>query len=180
MADPGETAGDLAPGAIASRLRREVRATRQHHALEHATLQVLAARGQLSLGGGVSDPRGFTLFGDMNLADTRVAAQAALEALQDGHEDLAIHPNCGTNLMMQSMLCLAAGLFRPVRRRLTPFRLILLLPLFMIAIAGGQLLGLRAQAYTTLADVADRRLRQVYAVSVLGRRCLRVEFGPDA
>ena len=91
-------------------LKRWVRATRQNHALEHATLQLLAERGALTEGAGVSDPGGFTLLGDMNLPDTERAVTDALAALQDGQSHLAIHPQCGSNLMAQAGLCLIVGL----------------------------------------------------------------------
>ncbi len=159
-------------------LQRWVRATRQNHALEHATLQLLAARRALSTGGGVSDPGGFTLIGDMNLADTETAAADALAALQAGEAELAIHPQCGSNLLAQAILCLSVALlcFGPQRKRTFP-RLAAALYGFLAAILGGRLLGPYLQAYTTLPAAADREIRAVFPISVLGRRGLRVSTG---
>ena len=158
-------------------LKRWVRATRQNHALEHATLQLLAERGALTEGAGVSDPGGFTLLGDMNLPDTERAVTDALAALQDGQSHLAIHPQCGSNLMAQAGLCLIVGLtcFGSRRKRTLP-SLIVALCGFVAAIVGGRILGPYLQRYTTLSDVLDREVRDVFPISVLGRRCLRVNI----
>ncbi len=163
-------------------LQQGVRATRQHHALEHATLQLLAARGALSEGGGLSDPGGFVLVGDMSLAATETAVQDALAALQAGAAALALHPQCGSNLSAQAALCLGVGwlCFGP-RQKLTLPRLTVALCGFMVAIVlGDRYLGPGVQRYTTLADVADRDIKAVFPISVLGRRCLRVAIGSRA
>ena len=159
-------------------LQQWVRATRQNHALEHATLQLLAARGALSEGGGVSDPGGFTLTGDMTLSDTKTVATDALVALQAGESELAIHPYCGSNLLMQATLCLCVALLclGPQRKRTFP-GLVVALCGFLAAILGGRILGPRLQLYTTLSEVTDREITDVFPISVLGRRCLRVTTG---
>lgn len=94
--------------------RSMVQMLRQHHAIEHATVTLLSQR----LPGvplmARSDLQGFTLFGD---ADTHLVEQAAHEALhrlQAGESGLAVHPNCGTNLVTSGVLSgmaamLAAG-----------------------------------------------------------------------
>src|SRR6266568_5574467 len=76
------------------------RRIRQNHALEHATITVLS--------GYVSDLRisarsssnGFIIFGDVDLGQLRRALDEALYRLQAGEAELAIHPNCGTNLVV--------------------------------------------------------------------------------
>lgn len=162
-------------------LQKWVRATRQHHALEHATLQLLAARDAFTAGGGVSDPGGFTLMGDMNVADTETAVADALAALRDGNSHLAIHPQCGSNLLTQAGLCLCVALqfFGPRRKRTFPL-LVTALCGFLAAILGGRILGPYLQLYTTLSDVADREVKDVFPISVLGRRCMRVVIGSSS
>ena len=162
-------------------LQKWVRNTRQHHALEHATLQLLAERGALTTGGGVSDPGGFTLMGDMSVPDTQTAATDALAALQDGNSHLAIHPQCGSNFLTQAVLCLCVALllFGPKRQRTFPM-LVTALCSFLAAILGGRILGPYLQLYTTLSDVADREVKDVFPISVLGRSCLRVVIGSGA
>jgi len=79
-------------------------ATRRNHALEHATLKVLAERYKGIKMMGHSNPGGFLLFADL---PTELVTEAVLEArkrLQAGEKDLAIHPGCGTNVAASSFL----------------------------------------------------------------------------
>ena len=77
---------------------------RQHHAIEHATVTLLSQR----LPGvplmARSDLRGFTLFGNAETHLVEEAAHEALSRLQAGESGLAVHPNCGTNLVTSGML----------------------------------------------------------------------------
>ena len=85
------------------------RQTRRNHALEHATMQVLSRRYNDLRMAGISGPLGFTLIGDL---PTEVVTDAVLEAqrrLQAGEKDLAVHPNCGTNLVASSGIAGAAA-----------------------------------------------------------------------
>jgi hypothetical protein len=45
-----------------------------------------------------SNSDGFTIFGDVDLGQLRIALDEALSRLLAGEAELAIHPNCGTNL----------------------------------------------------------------------------------
>jgi hypothetical protein len=76
-----------------------VRQTRRNHAFEHATIHVLSSRVRGLRMSGISDAGGFTLFGDVPTAQVKRAAEDALARLQQGEVRLAIHPNCGTNLV---------------------------------------------------------------------------------
>ncbi len=71
--------------------------TRRNHALEHATLHVLAAQRPNQPMAGHSNPTGFFILGDLPIEDIRAAADQALTRLRAGESDLAIHPGCGTN-----------------------------------------------------------------------------------
>ena len=92
------------PSAVLTDLLKAVRNTRQHHAWEHATLHVLGGRGQVRQASGLSDPSGFTLFGAMAVEDVNRAAADAQAAIDEGRRGLAIHPDCGTNLVVQAVL----------------------------------------------------------------------------
>lgn len=74
------------------------RRTRQNHALEHATITILSQRIPELNVAAHSNPNGFVVFGDVDLGELRRAADEALHRLQAGEKELAIHPNCGTNL----------------------------------------------------------------------------------
>jgi hypothetical protein len=79
---------------------------RSNHALEHATLHVLQQKGVKTQMGGISDSGGFWIYGDVGTDIIFEAAQEALKRLADGESDLAVHPNCGTNIAVG---CVAAG-----------------------------------------------------------------------
>ena len=69
--------------------------TRRNHGLEHATIHILD---QYRLSGRSHD-RGFVLIGDVPTDEVERAAQEALRRLKAGERKLAVHPNCGTNLV---------------------------------------------------------------------------------
>ena len=93
------------PRALAAVLQQ----TRQHHAIEHATIHLLAARFPRRVFAGMSDPWGFTLYGQLPSEAIEEAVGEAIQRLQDGEEDLAFHPNCGTNLTAAILLVTAAA-----------------------------------------------------------------------
>jgi hypothetical protein len=78
---------------------------RRNHALEHATLHMLEAKSPDMRAGGRASSNGFYLYGD--LPDESAVCNAANEAIQrmnQGQSDLAIHPRCGTNLVTAGVL----------------------------------------------------------------------------
>src|SRR5579885_2551570 len=76
------------------------RRVRQNHALEHATITILSNMVPDLRVSARSTSRGFTVFGDVDLGQLRRALDEALRRLQAGEVELAIHPNCGTNLVV--------------------------------------------------------------------------------
>src|SRR5258708_2127856 len=74
------------------------RRVRQNHALEHATFTILAGMDPSFSGSARSFSDGFVVFANVDLGLLRRAADEALRRLQAGEAELAIHPNCGTNL----------------------------------------------------------------------------------
>lgn len=74
------------------------RRIRQNHALEHATITILSERVPNLSVSARSSSDGFIVFGDVDLGELRRASEEALGRLQAGEAELAIHPNCGTNL----------------------------------------------------------------------------------
>lgn len=86
-----------------------IRFTRRNHALEHATMKVLAEKYKGVKMMGHSNPTGFLLLADL---PTELVTEAVLEArkrLQAGEADLAIHPGCGTNYAASSILAGSAS-----------------------------------------------------------------------
>ncbi len=158
-------------------VRDAVRHTRQHHAIEHATLMLLALRfpGQRLVG--YSDPRGFTVFGDLTAEAVRRAVGDALLRLQAGEHHLAIHPNCGTNLAVTGLLVTLAALVGSAGSRRDPLSRFAGALLFVLpALVVGQPLGLRLQQYTTLADVGDRWVKEIKPLDLPMVTAYRVWF----
>jgi len=158
-----------------------VRRTRQHHAIEHATLHLLASRHPGRRMAGYSDAGGFTILGDVPIDQVRRAVSDALLHLQAGESGLAIHPNCGTNLVVTGIMATAAALvgrgLTGRRRRTVPGErfagaLLLVVP----ALIAAQPVGLRLQKYTTLASVGDRWIKSIRPVEMAGLHACRVSF----
>ena len=149
--------------------------TRQHHAIEHATLHMLATRHPSKRFTGYSDPLGFTIAGDLDEQSLRRAVGDALLRLQAGEHGLAIHPNCGTNLVTSAVLvALVATLTGNKRNAMERFitTLIAILPVILFAKTVGHYL----QGDTTSTEVGDRCVAVIHPV-LLGRICAhRVVF----
>lgn len=77
---------------------------RRNHALEHATLQVLAEKKVSGNMAGLSDTRGFWVFGDVDSEDLVANVEEARERLISGEHTLAIHPHCGTNFAVAGII----------------------------------------------------------------------------
>ena len=76
---------------------------RRNHAVEHATIHVLAPRCPDIGLAGRADTKGFYLYGRVGTDDVRAAVNAALERLI-GEPELAVHPRCGTNLVVSGLV----------------------------------------------------------------------------
>ena len=142
--------------------------TRRNHALEHATLKILARKYDNKKIGGHSNPAGFFLFGDMALEDIGVAIEEAMTRLRAGEKELAIHPGCGTNVAT-SMLLPATFAFVPMQRARSTIWRILLIPFaFGLGLVGYLLskpLGPWLQRHvTTEADLGDLRVTEILFV----------------
>jgi hypothetical protein len=91
-------------------VRSPALALRQHHGIEHATIAVLTRRCPGIQLVARSDLGGFIVLGEVETTTLAAAAREALARLQGGEKDLAVHPNCGTNLVTAGILSGAAAL----------------------------------------------------------------------
>jgi hypothetical protein len=142
--------------------------TRRNHALEHATLHVLARKFPTHRMAGHSNPTGFYLLGALDAQEIWSAATEALTRLRAGESKLAIHAGCGTNLATSAIL---AGAFAWIPLRATKSLLfkILLLPLAVTLAAFGYLLSQGAGPWlqanvTTEANLGDLRILDIIPV----------------
>src|SRR5260370_17006224 len=76
------------------------RRIRQNHALEHATITILSGYVPDLRVSARSSSRGFIIFGDVDLGQLRRSLDEALQRLQAGEAELAIHPNSATTLVL--------------------------------------------------------------------------------
>ena len=88
---------------------REFLILRQVHALEHATVWVLSNLSNHSSEddetiGGLSTEQGFFLYGKINSLHLKKSVKIALNRLQRGEWNLALHPRCGTNASVAAFL----------------------------------------------------------------------------
>lgn len=141
--------------------------TRRNHALEHATLHMLAHTHTGTMAGH-SNPTGFFLFGNFSTQDIWAAATEALERLRGGESGLAIHAGCGTNMATTALL---AGTFAWSVLRLAKSTLmkILLLPLAVFLGVVGFLISrplgpVLQQRITTEANMGNMQIIDIIPI----------------
>lgn len=146
-----------------------VRRTRRNHALEHATIHVLSGRIKSARLAGRSSDSGFVLIGNVPTAEVERAAQEALTRMQKGERRLALHPNCGTNLVTAGALTTFSGWLglRTTDKPVSLDRLSFTMALMMLAILISQPLGMALQKhFTTKDEPGDLEIESVSAREV--------------
>ena len=139
---------------------------RRNHALEHATIHVLSERHGKQALVGRSSIWGFRIYGNVPTEDIVAAAREGLRRLRAGRREMAVHPNCGSNIALAgSLSALGAFLALGSSRNNKGCRL-LRLPAAMVAATLGillaQPLGPMFQAtVTTQPDIGDTRITHV-------------------
>ena len=159
---------------------------RRNHALEHATMHILGrTHRNLRLVGNASFD-GFYVYGAIPTENLRAAAEQGLQALKNGQAQMAIHPNCGSNLVVAGLLT-GLGVFltmgglakKPPKGFLA--RLSYLPLAITTAIAGiflAKPLGTMVQAHiTTDAQVGDMQIVGIIQDTLFGipRHHIRTE-----
>ena len=135
---------------------------RRNHGLEHATIHILnRQRYKLS---GRSSETGFVLLGEAPTEDVESAVREALARMKAGERQLALHPNCGTNLVTSGFLVTAVAFFgfagRRWRRAWERFPTMMIL--MMAAILLSMPLGMSLQRhFTTEGDLGEMELVSV-------------------
>lgn len=146
------------------------RRVRQNHALEHATVTILTNELPGLSVSARSNTRGFMIFADLDPIIVRRAADEAMERLLAGEANLAIHPNCGTNLAVGMSLALVGSLWSLTAMRQRT-RLATAVGSAFASFLVARPLGALAQKYlTTQPDLNDIRIVDVRSRHMLGRR----------
>ena len=138
--------------------------TRRNHALEHATLHMLAHTHNQPMAGH-SNPTGFFILGDISTDDLRAAADEAHARLNAGERGLAVHPGCGTNLATSAVLA-STFAWIPLRGRKSTLGRLAILPLAVAFAALGfslaRPLGPKLQEHiTTEADLGAMQITEI-------------------
>ncbi len=158
---------------------------RKNHALEHASIHVLAKKNSRKTISGYSFFNGFWLFGELKIQDVQEAVDVAIARLRNGEKQLAIHPGCGTNLMI-SGLCTAAGALAVLsgadtaRKKADRFPTLIAVSSLMITLS--RPLGFQAQKHvTTDPDMHGMWVTGINSSELFGLPCFFVEthFSPD-
>jgi hypothetical protein len=111
------------------------RSMRRNHALEHATINVVAERYGRAALTGMPDREGFHLRGRLDPDAFVASGQQAIKRLRDGERSLAIHRRCPTSLVGAQLLL--AIVSTAVLLLIDQFSA----PTFLAALLGAALLG---------------------------------------
>src|SRR6266487_2392492 len=144
------------------------RRIRQNHALEHATITILSNRLPDLRVSARSSSDGFIIFGDVDLGELRIALDEALTRLQAGEAELAIHPNCGTNLAVGISL-ITIGTLLGMASNHQRTRVMAAAASSFAGWAAARPVGEYVQKhFTTLPDLAGVRITDIARRTVLG------------
>lgn len=150
------------------------RRVRQNHALEHATVTLLTRDDPRLSVSARSNARGFTIFADLDPRKVRAACDEALRRLHRGEVELAIHPNCGTNLAVGTSVMMVGSLFGLTAMRART-RIASAMASSLAGVAVARPLGQMLQRYvTTSADLGDLCIADVVRKRFLGRPVVEV------
>jgi hypothetical protein len=139
-----------------------VSSLRRNHAVEHATMHILARRQPYLSVIARTTLDGFHVYGRV---DTKALADASTEALtrlQVGESELAVHPRCGTNLAVAGFLAGVATFLAMGRSRSRLSRFPRLVFAATLAVMMAQPLGLLIQErFTTSSEVAGLSVKGI-------------------
>jgi Domain of unknown function (DUF6391) len=150
------------------------RRIRQNHALEHATITILSGYIPELRVSARSNSRGFIIFGDVDLGQLRRSVDEALQRLQAGEAELAIHPNCGTNLVVGVSL-FAMGTLLGMTSSRARTRVTSTAFSSIAGIMAARPLGQFVQKHiTTLPDLEGVRVSKIFRRKILGMTIVEV------
>jgi hypothetical protein len=151
------------------------RRIRQNHALEHATITILSGYIPELRVSARSSSRGFIIFGDVDLGQLRRALDEALQRLQAGEAELAIHPNCGTNLAVGLSLA-TLGTLLGLASSHTRTRVASTAFSSVAGVMAARPLGQFVQKHvTTLPDLQGVRVSKIFRRKILGITIVEVQ-----
>ncbi len=148
--------------------------TRWNHAIEHGTIHILSRMMPFTNMAGRSTSRGFFIYGDIPTDALREGVQEAIHRITGGEHQLAIHPNCGTNMISSAILAAGATMLatNSTRRRGLTEQVPAGVLGALLGVVLGQVVGLRLQAHlTTNTDFTHARIIEIQRRN-LGKRVI--------
>ncbi|HEX3639665.1 MAG TPA: DUF6391 domain-containing protein [Ktedonobacteraceae bacterium] len=150
------------------------RRVRQNHALEHATITILSGMVSDLNVSARSSADGFIIFGNVDLGVLRKAMDEALKRLQAGEAELAIHPNCGTNIAVGISLITLGTLFSLASNQ-PRTRIATAAASSLAGLVAARPVGQYVQRHlTTLPDLTGVRVTEIARRKVLGLTFIEV------
>jgi len=137
---------------------------RWNHAIEHGSIHILSRMMPYVNMAGRSNGRGFFIYGDIPTDMLEKAVQEAIDRIGAGEHQLAIHPNCGTNMISSAALAAGGTMLATTgtkRRGLTEQIPAGVLGALM-GVLLGQVVGMRLQALiTTSPNFPQARIKKI-------------------
>lgn len=142
-------------------------AVKQNHALEHATIVLLAKKFPDARLSGISFAAGFFVFGELPTEAILPTAEEALQLLRTTQPELAVNERCGTNLAVAGMLTgLSSMAVAKMRRPYSTANNVILASTAALILA--RPLGLLVQRYvTTQTPNSSMRILGVKPMTVM-------------
>ncbi len=149
---------------------------RRNHGIEHATVHVLSERDPSIQLIGRADTTGFNIYGNVATDALQAATREALKRLRRGEANLAVHPRCGTNLVVAGLLtALAAAVAlgrKPSVRKLPDVILATTLAVFTAQPLGNKI----QERITTSPDAVGARFAGIRQQQVRGLKIQHVDI----
>ena len=156
---------------------------RKNHAMEHASIHVLTRSMPGVSFAGYSFIKGFWILGKADLQNVQKGVEMAYARLKNGERQLAVHPNCGTNLAVTGLCTAAAAM---ISLKFEPdddsdfSRFSALTTAGLFGALAGRPLGPKIQQHiTTDADVSDLSIVSIHCSSLRGTPIFFVETKLD-
>ena len=143
-----------------------------NHAIEHGSLHILSRMLPYVSMAGRSNSRGFYIYGNVPTEAVRQAVQEAIDRIEAGEHQLAIHPNCGTNMIASAVLAAGGTMLATTstRRRGLMEQIPAGVLGALMGVVLGQVVGLRLQAHvTTNANFTGAHITEIQRKQV-GKR----------
>ncbi|MBN1317989.1 MAG: hypothetical protein JXA42_21075 [Anaerolineales bacterium] len=158
-----------------------IRRVRRNHALEHAAIHVLTRTAKNTPIYARSTPLGLVVYGNLATEEVANAASEALSRLKNGEHHLAVHPNCGTNLVTAGGLSAMAALValnvqQKTKKKWNLWHLLGALPMVVLASAAALIVAQPLGQALQLNMTTESRVGNLHITSITRHNQGRLVF----